>query len=172
MDMEERLKKIKLLLLDVDGVLTDGRIIYDSSGKELKLFNVHDGMGVHLLHKQNIPTIIITAKASRAIKPRAKDMSVEKVYDNLMPKSRVFDKIRTEYGIEANEVCFIADDLVDISAMKLAGFAVAVNNACEQVKQIAHYVTKLSGGKGAVREVSELILKSQNKWDEALKDYV
>ncbi|MDP8259428.1 MAG: HAD-IIIA family hydrolase [Candidatus Gygaella obscura] len=172
MNIEERIKKIRLLLLDVDGVLTDGRIIYDTSGRELKLFNVYDGMGVHLLNKQKIPTIIITAKASRSIKPRAKDMGVKKVYDDLMPKSKVYEKIKAEYGISEDEVCFIGDDLVDISAMKLAGFAVAVNNACEEVKQTAHYITKAYGGKGAVREVSEIILKSQNKWDEAIKDYV
>ncbi|MBC8357439.1 MAG: HAD-IIIA family hydrolase [Candidatus Aminicenantes bacterium] len=173
--MEESLlnkaKKIKLLLLDVDGVLTDGRIIYDSAGRDSKFFDVHDGLGVYLLKKAGIPTILITAKGSRAIKPRARDMQVAAVLEDVSPKSSVFDKILKKYNLTPQEVCFVGDDLVDLCLMKRVGFAVAVFNACTEVKALAAYITKKEGGRGAVREVAELILKSQSKWDEALESY-
>ena len=171
MTIKDRIKNIKLLLLDVDGVLTDGRIIYDSRGQDSKFFDVHDGLGVYLLKKAGILTILITAKASKAIIPRAKDMQVEKVISELMPKSKVYDKILKEYKIKESQICFVGDDLVDLSAMKRAGLAIAVQNACADIKNVAHLVTKASGGRGAVREVAELILKTQNKWQKALSHY-
>ena len=167
----ERAKKIKLLLLDVDGVLTDGRIIYDSKGRDMKLFDVHDGMGVYLLKKSGIKTVLITAKGSRAIKPRAKDMQVEEVYENISPKSSVLDKILKKYKVAVEEVCFVGDDLVDLCLMKRVGFAVAVFNAIPEIKQHSHYITLREGGRGAVREVAELLLKTQGKWKDALAHY-
>lgn len=160
----DKAKKIKLLLLDVDGVLTDGRIIYDSKGRDLKLFDVHDGLGVYLLKKAGIPTILITAKSSRAIRPRARDMRVEAVFENISPKSSVLDKILARYKVGLDEVSFMGDDLVDLCLMKRVGFAVAVPGACPEIKQASHYITSKEGGRGAVREVAELILKSQGKW--------
>ncbi|MCM8795643.1 MAG: HAD-IIIA family hydrolase [Candidatus Omnitrophica bacterium] len=167
----EKAKKVKLLLLDVDGVLTDGRIIYDSQGHDMKFFDVHDGLGVYLLKKGGIPTILITAKGSRAIRPRARDMQVDAIFENVSPKSSVLDKILKRYKVKAEEVCFMGDDLVDLCLMKKVGFAVAVFNACPEIKQSASYVTLREGGRGAVREVAELILKSQNKWREMVSGY-
>jgi 3-deoxy-D-manno-octulosonate 8-phosphate phosphatase (KDO 8-P phosphatase) len=164
-------KKIKLLLLDVDGVLTDGRIFYDSKGRDAKLFDVHDGMGVYLLKKAGIPTVLITAKGSRAIKPRARDMSVAEVIENISPKSAALDSILRKYNVSADEICFVGDDLVDLCLMKKVGFPIAVFNACPEIKQTASYITLRQGGRGAVREVAELILKSQGKWFEVLKSY-
>jgi 3-deoxy-D-manno-octulosonate 8-phosphate phosphatase (KDO 8-P phosphatase) len=166
-----RAKKIKLLLLDVDGVLTDGRIIYDSKGRDSKFFDVHDGLGVYLLKKAGIPTVLITAKASRSIKPRARDMQVAEVFADVLPKSSVFDKILKRYNLTAQEICFVGDDLVDLCLMDKVGFAVAVFNACAEIKNLAHYITQNEGGRGAVREVAELILKSQDKWQNMLKLY-
>ncbi len=160
----QRLNKIKLLLLDVDGVLTDGRIIYDSCGRDSKLFDVHDGMGVYLLKKAGIPTILITAKGSRAIKPRARDMRVEEVFENISPKSAVLDKILKKYKVSLEEICFAGDDLVDLCLMDKVGLSVAVFNACPEIKQRAAYITLRQGGRGAVREIAELILKAQGKW--------
>lgn len=170
-DLKEKAKKIKLLLLDVDGVLTDGRIIYDSRGHDMKFFDVHDGLGVYLLKKAGIPTILITAKGSRAIRPRARDMGVEAVFENILPKSAILDKILKKYKVNIDEVCFVGDDLVDLCLMKRVGFPVAVFNACPEIKQQAGYITLREGGRGAVREVAELILKAQGKWFEALKSY-
>ena len=162
--LRSKARKIKLLLLDVDGVLTDGRIIYDSKGRDSKFFNVHDGLGVYLLKKAAIPTVLITAKASRSIKPRARDMRVAEVFADVSPKSSVFQKILKKYRVSAEEVCFVADDLVDLCLMDKVGLAVAVFNACVEIKNIAHYITQREGGRGAVREVAEIILKSQDKW--------
>lgn len=167
----EKAKKIKLLLLDVDGVLTDGRIIYDSKGRDSKFFDVHDGLGVYLLKKAGIQTILITAKGSRAIMPRAKDMRVAEVFADIVPKSNVLDKILKKYKVSSDEVCFVGDDLVDLCLMKRVGFPVAVFNATPEIKRNSSYVTLRQGGRGAVREVAELILKVQGKWEELLKIY-
>jgi 3-deoxy-D-manno-octulosonate 8-phosphate phosphatase (KDO 8-P phosphatase) len=164
-------KGVKILLLDVDGVLTDGRIVYDSKGRDSKFFDVHDGLGVYLLKKAGVPTILITAKGSGAIMPRARDMRVEAVFADISPKSRVLDRILKKYKLSASEVCFVGDDLVDLCLMKRVGFPVAVFNACLEIKQAARYITLRQGGKGAVREVAEIILKSQGKWQEMVASY-
>jgi len=167
----EKLSKIKLLLLDVDGVLTDGRIIYDSRGRDLKFFDVHDGLGVYLLNKAGIKTILITAKSSRTIIPRARDMRVEAVYSDISPKTKVLDKILKKYNVTTQELCFVGDDLVDLCLMKRVGFPIAVFNACSDIKKAAAYITIKHGGRGAVREVCELILKAQGKWHDMLRLY-
>ncbi|MFA5410551.1 MAG: HAD-IIIA family hydrolase [Candidatus Omnitrophota bacterium] len=167
----EKAKKIKLLLLDVDGVLTDGRIIYDSRGRDSKFFDVHDGLGVYLLKKSGIPTLLITAKGSRTLKPRARDMRVEEVFADVSPKSSVLDRILKKYKVSREEICFVGDDLVDLCLMKRVGLPIAVFNACPEIKQAAAYITLKLGGRGAVREVAELILKSQGKWQECIGLY-
>lgn len=169
--LKAKIRKIKFLLLDVDGVLTDGRIIYDSKGYDSKFYDVHDGLGVYLLGRMGIRTILITAKGSKSIKPRARDMNVEAVYENILPKTKVYDKILKKYGLSDAEVCFVGDDLVDLGVLKRAGVSVATHNACAQIKNAVHYVTKRDGGRGAVREVAELILKSKGLWQKALKIY-
>lgn len=170
-DLIEKAKKIKILLLDVDGVLTDGRIIYDSLGRDMKFFDVHDGLGVYALKKAGIKTILVTAKGSWAIKPRARDMQVEAVFENISPKTTVLEKILKKYKVNAGEVCFVGDDLVDLCLMKRVGLPIAVFNAAPEIKQTASYITLKLGGRGAVREIAELILKSQGKWDEILRLY-
>lgn len=163
-ELKDRAKQVKVLLLDVDGVLTDGKIVYDSKGRELKFFDVHDGLGVHLLKKAGVPTILVTAKGSKAILPRARDMQVDAVFANVSPKSSVLDKILKKYRAAPEELCFVGDDLVDLGIMKKVGFPVAVFNAAPEIKQAAAYITLREGGRGAVREVAELILKAQGKW--------
>src|SRR3989338_988754 len=168
----DKIKKIKLLILDVDGVLTDGRIVYDSKGRDSKFFDVHDGLGVSLLRRAGLRTILITAKGSKTIKPRAKDMRVEEYYEDVFPKTKVLDKILLKHSVTNDEICFIGDDLVDLSIMKAIGFPVAVANASDDIKAVASYITQKTGGRGAVREVAELILKTQDKLDEAIKIYL
>ena len=170
-ELEERARKIKILLLDVDGVLTDGRIIYDSKGRDSKFFDVHDGLGVYILNKAGIKTIIVTAKSSKTINPRARDMRVTEVFADISPKSAVLDKILKKYQVSKEEVCFVGDDLVDLGLMKVVGFPVAVFNACPEIKQAASYITIKHGGRGAVREIAELILKSQGKWGDIVRFY-
>jgi len=170
-ELWEKAKKVKLLLLDVDGVLTDGRIIYDSRRHDMKFFDVHDGLGVYALRKAGIKTILITAKGSRAIGPRARDMQVAEVFADVSPKTLVLDKILKKYKVDISEVCFVGDDLVDLCLMKRVGFPVAVFNAVPEIKQAAGFITIRGGGRGAVREIAELILKAQGKWEGILKVY-
>jgi 3-deoxy-D-manno-octulosonate 8-phosphate phosphatase (KDO 8-P phosphatase) len=170
-ELSARLRKIKLLLLDVDGVLTDGRIVYDSRGGELKFFDVHDGLGVYVLQKAGIPTILITAKSSKTIPPRAKDMRVAEVFAGVFPKTAVLDKMLKKYNVSIDEICFAGDDLVDLSLMRKVGLPIAVANASSEIREAAVYITHHPGGRGAVREIAELILKSQGKWEGILEFY-
>lgn len=168
--IEERAKKIKLLILDVDGVLTDSRIIYDNFGDEIKCFNVYDGFGMTLLWRAKIPAVIITAKKTKVVMRRAKDMRIKKVYCDHR-KLPVYEKVLKKFNVRDEEVCFIGDDLIDLPIIKRVGLAIAPPEAVEEVKRSAHYVTTKQGGKGAVREVVELILKSQNLWNETISQY-
>ncbi len=161
--IKEKAKKVKLLILDVDGVLTDGSIIYDSRGRDLKRFNVKDGLAVFLLHQAGVQSVILTAKYSKVLKRRAKDMRIKDVFWGY-PKADAFGKILSKYKVSAREVCYIGDDLIDIEVAKKAGFSVAVNDACPELKDVADFVTKNSGGKGAVRELVEILMKSKGLW--------
>lgn len=169
--IKEKAKKIKLLMLDVDGVLTDGRIVYDSKGRDSKFFDVHDGLGVYVLRRMGIKTVLVTAKNSQVIAPRAKDMQVEAIYKDIFPKSKVVELVKKRFNLNREQICFVGDDLVDYSAMTRCGLPIAVSNACKEIKDIADYITKKPGGRGAVREVAEILLKSQGKWKKALTIY-
>jgi len=171
MTIKERLQKVKLLIMDVDGVLTDGKIIFDDRGGELKFFDVQDGLGVVILRRAGIKTAIITAKGSKVVERRSADMQVDKLYQDADDKTVAFEHLLQELDLKAEEACFIADELIDLPVIKKAGFAVAVKNAAPEVKEHAHYITKRSGGNGAVREVIEMILKAQNKWKAAIAKY-
>ncbi|MDD5060260.1 MAG: HAD-IIIA family hydrolase [Candidatus Omnitrophica bacterium] len=169
-ELKARFKKIKLLLLDVDGVLTDGRIIYDSRGRDSKFFDVHDGLGVYILRKFGIKTILVTAKSSKTLKHRARDMRVCEIFATF-PKSAILGRILKKYKVTKDEVCFVGDDLVDLAIMRKVGLPVAVANASGPIIEAALYITRHSGGRGAVREVADLILKSQDKWKDVLDFY-
>ncbi len=169
--MEERIKKIKVLALDVDGVLTDGRIIFDSKGVETKFFNVQDGFGLVLLKRAGLKTAIITARASKVVTLRAKDLNIDKVYQDAYPKSKAYASMLKAFKIKNEEVCFMGDDLPDLPILKQVGFAVSVPQAASEVKAAVHYVTNKNGGAGAVRETIELILKTQGKWQGILSKY-
>lgn len=166
--IKERIKKIKVLALDVDGVLSDGKIIVDSRGDELKNFDVQDGLGIVLLRKAGFKVVIITARNSKPVDFRAKDLRVDKVYQDAYPKMESYKQMIKEFEVSDDEVCFVGDDLPDLQVLRQVGFAVAVPNGVEDIKKIAHYVTHKAGGCGAVREVIELILKTQDKWEEIL----
>ncbi|MFH1624940.1 MAG: HAD-IIIA family hydrolase [Pseudomonadota bacterium] len=169
--MIEKAKEIKLLILDVDGVLTDGKIIYDNRGVESKCFDVRDGHGIKLLMRAGIEVGIISGRESGAVEHRAKDLGISMVYQRILDKVKVYEIILNEKGLADNQICFIGDDLVDIPLMKKVGFAVAVADGSEHVKVFADYVTVKNGGDGAVREICELILKAQDKWDRFTEKY-
>ena len=160
-DCAELFKTIKLLILDVDGVLTKGEIIYDDRGRELKIFNVKDGLGVFLLSRVGIRTILLTARNSPVLKKRAADMHVAQVIGGRLPKESVLEEIKTGYGVDEKHICFVGDDLIDIGLMKKVALGIAVNDAPDEVKQAARYVTSKRGGEGAVREVVDCIIRHQ-----------
>jgi len=169
--IRDKAKRIKILIVDIDGVMTDGRIIYSIYGDELKFFDVTDGFGITLLRNSGIKCLIITAKKSKIVKMRARDMKVAKAYQGYMDKVKPFNHALRKFRVIPEEVCFIGDDLIDIPVLKRVGLAVAVPNAVDEVKASAHYITSKTGGRGAVREVCDLILKAQGKWDLATAKY-
>ena len=162
--MKNALKKIKCVAMDVDGVLTDGRIIMDSNGVETKNFDVQDGLGIVFLKKCGIKTAIISARPSKVVAHRAKDLKIDKVYVGVYPKLSAYESMLKKFKVLDEEVCFIGDDLADLSIMRRCGVSMAVANAVLEVKQIADYVTVRPGGRGAVREAVELILQAQGHW--------
>ena len=166
--MKNALKKIKVVAMDVDGVLTDGRIIMDSNGVETKNFDVQDGFGIVFLKKCGIKTAIISARESGVVAHRAKDLKIDKTYVGVYPKLGAYESMLKEFKVQDEEVCFIGDDLADLCFMERCGVAIAVANAVFEVKQIADHVTNKKGGRGAVREAIELILKAQGLWDKKL----
>jgi len=161
------LKKIKVIAMDVDGVMTDGRIIYDGNGKELKFFDVQDGYGIACARHAGVKTAIISARSCAAVKARAKDLKFDKVYLDAYPKIKAYEKMLKVFGVRDDQVCFIGDDLPDHAILSRVGFAAAPVNAVAEIKKIVDHVSKCSGGRGAVREVVEMILKAQGRWSAA-----
>jgi 3-deoxy-D-manno-octulosonate 8-phosphate phosphatase (KDO 8-P phosphatase) len=166
--MKDALKKIKVVAMDVDGVLTDGRIIMDSNGVETKNFDVQDGFGIVFLKKCGIKTAIISARESGVVAHRAKDLKIDKTYVGVYPKLSAYEDMLKEFKALDEEVCFIGDDVADLGIMRRCGVSVAVANAVFEVKQIADHVTVKRGGRGAVREAIELILQAQGLWSPQL----
>jgi len=165
-DILERAKRVKLLLLDCDGVLTDGRIWLTPDGDEQKTFHARDGQGITVWKRAGFKSGIISGRASSSVERRAHELHMQFVHQYAKDKVAALETILVEAGVTAEECCFIGDDLGDIGVMRKVGLAVAVADAAEDTKAAAHYVTALKGGEGAVRETIELILKAQNRWDE------
>ncbi len=162
---------MKLLLLDCDGVLTDGRITLVEGGEE-KSFHTRDGHGLVALHRAGLQSGIISGRTSPAVEWRARDLGISYVRQGVFNKVEVFEDVVGAADVEPEEVCYVGDDVVDIPLMRRAGLAAAVADATAETREAAHYVTRLPGGFGAVREVCELILKSQGRWDELMKRYL
>jgi len=167
-----RLERIKLLILDIDGVLTDGGIVYNDTGVETKEFNVKDGLGIRLLMEAGIDLCIITGRRSGALRHRCKNLGIDLIFDGIDNKAAVFDLVLDRTGATAEETAFIGDDLPDIALMKRVGLAIAVADAHPIVLENADMVTSANGGKGAVREACEVILKAQGLWENILERYV
>ena len=169
--MLARIQKIKLVIVDNDGVLTDGRIVLGDYGDELKFFDVQDGFGLVLLRRGGLSTVIVSGKKSRINHRRAKELSVNLILQNVFDKLKAFEKVVKKFRVSPEEVCYIGDDLIDLPVMKRVGFAVAVSNAVQEVRQAAHYETKKSGGRGAVREVADMLLKGRGLWEKVTERY-
>jgi len=163
-DLRRRAERIRLLLMDCDGVLTDGRIVLLPEGEDIKFFHSHDGQGLKLAAQAGLRTGVITTRASRVLERRVKEMKVHHLYQNTDNKIEAYEAILSEEGLSDEEVAFIGDDLPDLPVMLRVGLAIAVANAVAEVKGQAHLVTKKEGGRGGVREAVEFILKVQGKW--------
>lgn len=164
--MNDKLKNIQLLLLDVDGVMTDGGIIYDSSGLETKCFNVRDGHGIKMLQRYGIQVGIITGRTSMVVDIRAKELGIALVYQGALKKLESYEEVKRKTGLENSQIAYMGDDIIDVPVMRRVGFATAPCDAFPEVRAVAHYVASLRGGRGAVREVCDLILKGRGVWDE------
>ena len=164
----DKLKRIKLLLLDVDGVLTNGSVIYDDTGAETKVFHIKDGLGIRMLMDAGIEVGIVTGRTSRALRHRCDNLGISLVFDQVRDKTGVLEVVSKERGVKAEHIAFVGDDLVDIPLMKKVGLSVAVADAHETVLEHADMVTAAKGGAGAVREVCEAILKAQGLWEKVL----
>lgn len=165
MDNQTRAQGIKMILMDVDGTLTDGKILVLPDGEEVKAYHVRDGLGIIMAHLVGFKTGIITGKTSRALEIRAARLKIPELHQGILDKKTVFAQIMAKYGLEAAEIAFIGDDLGDLEPIKMAGLSAAVADAHPEIIKHSHYICTLSGGQGAVRELIEFIFSAQGKWD-------
>jgi 3-deoxy-D-manno-octulosonate 8-phosphate phosphatase (KDO 8-P phosphatase) len=163
--LAQRLKRIRMLLLDVDGVLTNGGIFLGSGEQEFKQFHVQDGMGITLAQMGGLKIGIITGRVSESVTIRSKELKIDEVCQGVVNKVEAYDELLQRTKLRDEEVCFVGDDLQDMGLLKRVGLSVAVANARSEVKRIVHIVTEYSGGNGAVREIVEIILKAQGRWE-------
>ena len=162
----ERARRVKLLLMDCDGVMTDARLWLTPDGDEEKAFHARDGQGISVWHRAGFHSGVISGRASSAVERRAHELKMKYVHQYSKNKIIALEEIVTDAQVSEDECCYIGDDLGDIAVMRQVGLAVAVADAAEDTKAAAQYITTLAGGKGAVREVVELLLKAQDRWDE------
>ncbi|MBA4392231.1 MAG: hypothetical protein C0407_01640 [Desulfobacca sp.] len=167
----QKARKISLLLLDVDGVLTDGTIFYNEKGKELKRFFVQDGQGIRWLQRSGIKVGFLSGRSSQAVGLRAKELDIAYLFQGVKNKIKVFEKVLQKTKLHPDQVSFVGDDFIDLPLLKKVGLSLSVINGHPLVQKEVDYITKAAGGYGAVREVSELILRAQDKWDPILRDY-
>lgn len=172
MDLVKKAKRIKLLLMDVDGVLTDGKLYYTERGEEIKVFNVRDGLGIKMLQKVGIKTGVISGRNSKPLINRLKELGVEEIHLGYNEKLPLLENIISRNSLSYEEVAFIGDDYVDVPVLKKVGFPISVNDAPDLVKKVALYVTKANGGNGAVREAIEYLLELRGELEGLLKYYL
>jgi 3-deoxy-D-manno-octulosonate 8-phosphate phosphatase (KDO 8-P phosphatase) len=170
--IERRASRIKLLMMDCDGVLTDGRLWLLENGDEHKSFNTKDGLGLELLRRSGLRAGIITGRTSTGLARRAQELGIEFLRQGNEQKIAAFEEVLRSARIKEDEVAFVGDDLSDIPLMRRSELAVAVADAVAETRAAAHYITKAKGGRGAVREVIEIILKSQGRWNDLVEGYL
>jgi len=170
--LKQKIQKIKMILFDVDGVLCSGDITYLDNGIELKTFDVQDGMGITLARLAGLKTGIITGRKSAAIEKRADELKIDVLKQGSFNKLEPYNEVKKEFGFNDNEICYVGDDVLDIPLLNLVGLSASVLNAREEVKSICDYVTVAKGGRGAVREIIDLILKGQGKFDQLIDSLI
>lgn len=171
-DLMARARRVKLIVLDVDGVMTDGRIVVSDNGSQIKNFDVRDGLGIVLARKAGLKTAILTAEASRAVSLRARKLKVDWVKQLARDKAEAFSQCLKFFRLTASQAAYIGDDLVDLPVLTKAGLSATVPEASPEVRRRSHYVTSQGGGCGAVREFIELILKAKGRWAGLVEGYL
>ena len=171
-ELAQKARNVKWLVLDVDGVLTDGKAFYGLGGFEGVSFDVQDGAGIKYLKRLGIRTAIISGRTAQAVLYRSRELGIDEVIQGAKVKIHGYQALKERLGFQDSEVCYMGDDLPDIPVMRRVGLAVAVSNARPEVRQLADVVTRASGGRGAVRELAELLLKAQGKWQDILNRYL
>jgi 3-deoxy-D-manno-octulosonate 8-phosphate phosphatase (KDO 8-P phosphatase) len=172
MKLFDRIAKIELILSDVDGVLTDGGLLFDNQGIEIKKFHIRDGLGIKLWQRAGHKFGILTARSSHIVKLRAAELGVTILRQGFEDKWPAALEVMKELKLSPEQVCFIGDDLTDLPVIRQVGLGVAVADAAPEVRSAAHHVTALAGGQGAVRELVETLLKSRQRWDDLIRKYV
>jgi 3-deoxy-D-manno-octulosonate 8-phosphate phosphatase (KDO 8-P phosphatase) len=171
-DIIAKAKKIKLLILDVDGVLTDGKLLFDGQGGEYKVFHARDGHGIKLLRQTGVEVAVISGRKSKAVGRRMNDLGIEHVYQGQEDKIQAFNDIVLSLSIQADAAAHVGDDLLDLPIMRRVGLSIAVNDANFAVKEYADWCTDLSGGQGAVREVCDFIMQAQGNLEAVINSYL
>ena len=169
--MQAKLARIKMLLLDVDGVLTDGRVIINDSGEETKAFDVRDGHGLKLLQRAGLEVGIITGRSSRVVEHRMRELGIGLVYQGVKNKLEPFDEILARFQLSPQQVAYVGDDVVDLPVLRRVGFSATVADGCPDLFDLVDFVSSRPGGRGAVREVCEMLLKAQGRWSELIRRY-
>jgi len=172
MHLQDRCQPIRLILSDVDGVLTDGRIVWDNRGIESKQFHIRDGMGVRLWQKAGYRFGLITLRSSHVVQVRARELGIEILRQAADDKLAALREILQQLNLKPEQACYLGDDLPDLQTVRAVGLGVAVADACEELRQAADYVTSTPGGQGAVRETVEMLLKNQRRWNEVIQAYL
>jgi len=169
--LQERAAKIKLLVLDIDGVLTDGRVIYDQDGRELKFFDIKDGHGLKLLQRAGFEIVWLSGRKSIPNQVRAHELGIDELVEDCKIKLPEFERMVAERGLTPEQAAFMGDDLIDLPPMRACGLAMAPADAWPEVKEASHWVATLPGGRGAVRQACELLLKAVGKWEKVTERY-
>ena len=169
--LRRKARKIKLLLLDVDGVLTDGGIVIDERGVESKRFDVRDGQGITLLKHAGVEVGFVSGRSSGAVRQRAGDLGVKWVFQGIQNKAEIYQRIKKRTGLKDEQIAYAGDDMVDLPILRAAGLAITVPDGWPGNRPVVDYVTEAAGGRGAVREISELILTAQNRWKDLIDKY-
>ncbi len=170
-NIPDKIKRIKLIIIDVDGVLTDGKSYMLDTGKEIKIFNVKDGSGIVMAHRAGLHTAILSGRKSPIVQKWAKTQGIKDIFQNIFYKTDVLDKLKKKYKLKNQEIAYIGDDMIDLPLLREVGFSIAVSDASKDIKREVDFITSAAGGQGAVRELMELILKTQKKWTKATKVY-
>jgi 3-deoxy-D-manno-octulosonate 8-phosphate phosphatase (KDO 8-P phosphatase) len=170
--LRNRMTPVKLMIFDVDGVLTDGRVIYADDGSELKEFDARDGHGIKLLQRAGIDVALISGRACKAVEHRARGLGISRVCQGAKVKTEAYEQLLADTGFKEYETGYMGDDLIDIPVMRRAGFSVAVPDGARHIFPYAHYITTAAGGRGAAREICEMILEAKGLWESVIERYV